>query len=83
MVFQLYGGNMIWEIYAYGCRAELDGFEGVFDLEETTFWREGAGQRSLDGHSIREDSIDILDTAIWASCKLAKLFLVAGTLTIF
>jgi hypothetical protein len=26
-----------------GCAAELDGFEGVFDLEETAFGREGAG----------------------------------------
>lgn len=25
------------------CAAELDGFEGVFDLEETAFRREGAG----------------------------------------
>ena len=27
-----------------GCAAKLDGFEGVFDLEETTFGREGAGK---------------------------------------
>lgn len=26
-----------------GCAAELDGFEGVFDLEKTAFGREGAG----------------------------------------
>jgi hypothetical protein len=25
-----------------GCAAELDGFEGVFDLEEAAFGREGA-----------------------------------------
>jgi hypothetical protein len=28
--------------YADGCRSELDGLEGVFDLEETSFRREGA-----------------------------------------
>ena len=30
--------------YADGCGAEFDCFEGVFDLEETAFWGEGAGE---------------------------------------
>ena len=33
--------------YAYCCGTELDGFEGVFDLEETAFRREGAGDSAL------------------------------------
>ena len=35
------------EAYADGGGAELDGFEGVFDLEETPFGREGTVVRML------------------------------------
>lgn len=33
-----------------GCAAELDGFERVFDLEETAFGREGARRLLEDGN---------------------------------
>ena len=34
--------------YAYCCGTEFDGFEGVFDLEETAFGREGAVRLLLE-----------------------------------
>jgi len=36
--------NTLTGLDSDGCAAKLDGFEGVFDLEETTFGREGAGK---------------------------------------
>ena len=38
------GGN--GRSYSYGCRTELDGFEGVFDLEEAAFGGEGTVKES-------------------------------------
>jgi hypothetical protein len=38
-----------------GCTAELDGFKGVFDLEETAFGREGAGKLLERGNSKVDD----------------------------
>lgn len=35
--------NALASLDTDGCAAELDGFEGVFDLEKTAFGREGAG----------------------------------------
>ena len=40
--------NALTGLDSDGCAAKLDGFEGVFDLEETAFGREGAG-RLLEG----------------------------------
>ena len=34
--------NTLTGLDSDGCAAKLDGFEGVFDLEETAFGREGA-----------------------------------------
>ena len=38
------GGRETSFAYADGGGAEFDCFEGVFDLEETAFWGEGAGE---------------------------------------
>ena len=35
--------NTLASLDSDGCAAELDGLEGVFDLEKTAFGREGAG----------------------------------------
>lgn len=46
-----------------GCAAELDGFEGVFDLEKTAFGREGA-RRLLERREWDGGGGCILDTTI-------------------
>jgi hypothetical protein len=48
--------NTLTGLDSDGCATKLDGFEGVFDLEETTFGREGA--RKLLERWSRSRSID-------------------------
>lgn len=47
------------------CAAELDGFKGVFDLEQTTFGRECAVAVSVLMSSSRSCSRCILDATIY------------------
>lgn len=61
--FGLEGGSA----YTYCCGTELDGFERVFDLEETAFGGEGAGgidcKLAGDLVGIESDGC-LLDTAV-------------------
>ena len=66
-----------------GCRAELNGFEGVFDLEEAAFGGEGAGWSfSGDRKAIvgtfpyfmpRSRDISFERASLWSSGELTVL----------
>ena len=63
--------NALARLNSDGCAAKFNGLEGVFDLEETAFGREGAGYLLERGNCVVNDGTYLMPRSI--SHPLARI----------